>query len=211
MKKIYILSEGSYSDFHIVGVAEDKETAEMLSEKWGCDYNEYKLNSLEDAKLIQNKTLYEVTMWKNGNSEVKKDDYQDRDANEPDFYFWGGMDAGVEVIVEIECWADSPEHAVKIANEKRAYLIATGEWGLEESRLKKVQNEHIELQRKRYKTRIVHLNADESCSHRSLLASKPILNEAFYYQGNELYKIYRCQFCYEIVREEKVDEFRQFS
>lgn len=206
MKKIYILSEGSYSDFHIVGAAEDKETAEMLSEKWGCDYNEYKLNSLDDAKSIKNKILYEVTMWRNGNSKVKRDDFQDRDADEPNFYFWGGIDTGIEVIVEIECWADSQEHAVKIANEKRSYLIATGEWDSEVKRLHKAQDEYLESQKKRLKNRTVHLNDDESCTHISLLASKPMLNEAFYYKGEELYKIYRCQFCYEIVREEKVDE-----
>jgi len=206
MKKIYILTEGSYSDYHIVGVAEDKETAELLSEKWDCGIEEYNINTIEDAKYIQNKTLYEVTMWKNGNSEVKKDSYGTSDAYpEPTFRIWGGVCCGIETIVDINCWADSPEHAVKIANEKRAELIATGRWDEEEKVLKIEQEEYIKSEKSPYRGRAV-INEDGSCSHRYILASEPVFNEAFYHKDGELYKIYRCQYCYEIVKEERVEK-----
>lgn len=188
MKTIFILSEGSYSDFHIVGAAEDRETAELLSEKWDCEYEEYKLNTLEDAKYIQNKTLYDVTMWENGNSEVYS---QEGDARkEPMFGFWDGMYVGIEPIVIINCWADSPEHAVKIANEKRIQMMADGTWDREVEKITEIREEYFKQNRRPV------LNKDGVCKH-------PYSDAARYHKDGKVYKIIRCQYCFEIVREEK--------
>ena len=191
MKKIFILSEGSYSDFHIVGAAEDKETAELLSEKWDCGYEEYKLNTREDAKYIQNKTLYNVTVWENGNSEVEKYCSQEGDARqEPVFCFWDGMYVGIEPIVIINCWADSPEHAVKIANEKRIQMMADGTWNREVEKITETREEYFKQNRRPV------LNKDGVCGH-------PYSYAARYHKDGKVYKIIRCRYCFEIVREEK--------
>jgi hypothetical protein len=189
--KIYILTEGAYSDFTILGVAEDMETATFLVNKWGgeIEIREYYLNTKEDSKFINGKTLYEVTMWKNGNSKVEKDKNQVADAyTDPKFYFWGGMrSGGVEVIMELDCWANDEKHAVKIANDKRASLIASGEWDSHVKDLEKEQREYFE-------SRQQHGN----CSHTNV-------NEVMAYRGNELHKVYTCKYCHKILKEEKIE------
>jgi hypothetical protein len=205
MKKIYIITEGSYSDYHIVGVAEDRESAELLMEKWCADdIEEFNINTVDDAKSIQNKSVFEVTMWKNGKSSVRipKYNHQIDVHTSPDFYFFGGMlSGGIDVIMSLYCWADNEEHAVKIANEYRTMMIASGEWDSNVIEKKREQEEEYALQRKRnFKS-----EADvENCDHVNYWNERPALYVVESYRGDGKYIVSTCKKCLKVLKEELV-------
>lgn len=142
-KKIYIITAGKYSDYHIVGVAESKEVAdELLSKYNGLEspsIEEYKINSKNDILEIQNKNYYIVRMDREGNSDSEE---------------WEGCYTDIDKEIELSylgrfskihpntpamimyVWANNLTHAVKIANEKRVQMIASGLWDEKETELK---------------------------------------------------------------------------
>lgn len=207
-KKIYIITEGEYSDYHITGVAEDRETAELLIKNWGRGQyiiEEYYINSLDDAKTIQNKTKFEVTMWKNGNSNVMKSNYQEGGfLQDPRFFFWGGMQTGgIEVVMELEVWANSKEHAVKIANEKRSRLIASGEWDLKVEELNKEQEEWYKYEREHagYYHKFLKKEEGVDCTHTNYMTGRQELYSAEVYKGDKKYLVYTCRYCHKVIEE----------
>lgn len=120
MTTIYIVTDGEYSDFAIIGVFDNKELAEKCATKFNCnkDILEYELNSMEGL-VNSDMNLYEVAMDFNGNSRCS--------ALHEDFYmgrigqaecFNGGMTT--------YCMAKDQVHATKIANERRVFLIDNG-------------------------------------------------------------------------------------
>ena len=50
--KIYVVTEGSYSDYHIVGVSDDVETARKIAEYRGAEVETYDTNDYTDDKLL---------------------------------------------------------------------------------------------------------------------------------------------------------------
>jgi hypothetical protein len=144
MDKIYAVSSGDYSDYHIEAIFESEELAQKylkekideLKEKYGKDHeywNEYR----EIEVYILNKKkmdigYYNVGMYKNGNV---RNVYKRN----------GRIDADEEVMIKqfkereehnkqrinkiINCLifcvsAKDEKHAIKIANERRTQLIA---------------------------------------------------------------------------------------
>jgi hypothetical protein len=205
MKKIYIITEGSYSDYHIVGVAEDKESAEILMEKWRADdIGEFNINTIEDAKYIQNKKVFEVKMWKNGKSNVIIPLYKcqiDVHTN-PHFVFFGGMlSGGIDVVMNLYCWADGEEHAVKIANEYRTRLIASGEWDSNVLEKKREQETEYNLMRRR---NFKNKDDVENCDHISHFNKSHSLYEVESYRDDGKYIVYTCKKCLKVVKEELV-------
>jgi hypothetical protein len=53
--KIYVITEGSYSDYHIVALCEDKEKAECVAEKVCGEVEEYET---KDADILCKKIPY---------------------------------------------------------------------------------------------------------------------------------------------------------
>ncbi len=126
MTTIYVVTEGSYSDYHIVGVYDNKELAEQFLKNIDevKKYNdmqieEYELNQNSD-KIKQGLMLYSVQMERDGTGDsflYSNGDESPLQLNE--FYpkrLYGCI------------WAHNEEHAIKIANEKRAQLIALNQW-----------------------------------------------------------------------------------
>lgn len=139
MEKIYIVTSGSYSDYHIVAVFSEKEKADlyldkMLSgryddedvEEWGVDVEEV-------PELLRHNYIYEVAMDRQGNlikiefasgdqleSAQKKNWYISRDiftkVNNGEPYFRTCV------------LAKDKSHAIKIAGERRAVIIAMNLW-----------------------------------------------------------------------------------
>jgi len=134
VSKVYVLTEGEYSDYHIVGVYSTKEDAEA-AKRWilgvknvssyfasGVVVEEYELDPHADA-IRQGLTAYRVRMAWNGDTEAvyRADD----DAYGRTICMGGGINAlaqGVSGVV----FARDEQHAVKIVNEKRAQMIAQG-------------------------------------------------------------------------------------
>ena len=120
---IYVCTEGSYSNYHICGIFDDKELAEIFCEKF-CDHaviEEWKLNPYE-SELYDDYSPYFVVMSKDGNV-IKINNtilYNSDSENIPYINFYNNM--CINVI------AKTKEHAIKIANEHRIQLIALNKW-----------------------------------------------------------------------------------
>lgn len=123
MTTIYVVSTGDYSEYHIVGICSTKEKAEILQTATNADgIEEWPLDELADF-AAQGYRGWAVYMQKCGNV-LKCYEHPLEDENSVRKYL---LREG-EVIVRFYCNAKSQDHAVKIANEKRAQMIANNEW-----------------------------------------------------------------------------------
>jgi len=137
--KIYLLTEGSYSDYRVVGAYTDKEKLEEFIYIYGDMYNpieEYELDDYPDnptynmlKKLLdKGYNCYYVVMEKNGNSICNL-------IKERRNYFklryeitdYGKYNSG-DVRLIVELWAKSEEQAVKVSNEIRTRILAENKW-----------------------------------------------------------------------------------
>lgn len=116
-KKVYIITKGAYSDYHICAVASDKNMAEKLcraytnNDRHKARIEEYDLNERpEDVRI---RYCVEIT---DDDVEVCVDDY---DNKEHEFGDMGDFTAYV--------LARDQEHAVKIAQDRRAEYLAKKE------------------------------------------------------------------------------------
>jgi hypothetical protein len=128
-QKIYVVTAGCYSAYHIVGVFSTKEKAEEFVKKYNktasdlnkAEIEEYILDQLE-RDLPPGHKLFFVRMTREGVvrevEEVKLSD----------FY---GFDFGFDLSGNLFCTVSAKDqaHAVKIVNERRVYLIASNQWG----------------------------------------------------------------------------------
>jgi len=116
-KKVYIITKGAYSDYHICAVASDKNMAEKLcraytdNDRHKAWIEEYDLNErLEDVRI-----MYCVEITDDG-VEVCENDYENKEFEYGDR---GDFTAYV--------FARDQEHAVKIAQDRRAEYLAKKE------------------------------------------------------------------------------------
>lgn len=126
MGKIYIVTEGSYSDYHIVGTFSTKEKAEehsllVLGEErqfYDAKVEEWDIDEIVDHP--KGMFFYNVVMTKDGKTQECKNvgcEYKNTDApygDNANFSFY--------------MWARDEKHAIKIANERRTQLIALNQW-----------------------------------------------------------------------------------
>ena len=133
-KRIYAVTEGDCSYYHIVAVFDKKELAQECIETWqgmhldklDIRIEEYKLNP-EILMLKEGETVYEVSMTREGDTKyVCHCDpilfpFKNVD------YFWSDDTGFLTKVI-----AKSKEHAVKITNEIRTQLIAENRWGKNE-------------------------------------------------------------------------------
>lgn len=118
MTKIYVVTDGSYSDMGVVGVFDSKDTAQQFVDKFSCnDVEEYELNA-KVKQINQNLTLYYVRMDYFGNTNHPPT------AEHEEEFFDSELVTMYAGNITTQCYATSPEHAVKIVNERRMFLIA---------------------------------------------------------------------------------------
>lgn len=122
MAKVYVITAGSYSDYHICAVSLDPQKAEVLAkfytehgydqagvEEYDADY--------EYDRIESGCHMYIVTFDKQGDVEhIAPDGTGTRE----DVFSWRGG-------VTAEVWAKDAKTAVKIAAEKRAMYLAEKE------------------------------------------------------------------------------------
>lgn len=131
--KIYILTSGSYSDYHIVGATTDENVAFELKKKFGADIEVFENRSDADVRSINGMRRYRVTMLANGNTfgRTTLDDdfkwYVPEFESKPVYNIYQHVDHK-EPRMGVYCWARNTEHAVKISNEIRVQLIASGKF-----------------------------------------------------------------------------------
>ena len=116
--KIYVITKGEYSEYHICAVAIDYEKACILQKKFSSKYDPAKIEEFDTEDfndIFAEKILYSVRFEPNGtvtNVFERDIDYFDPKDN-PVQVCWGK-----EVLVYV--FAFDKESAIKIAAEKRA-------------------------------------------------------------------------------------------
>lgn len=137
MKKVYVVTKGCYSDYHIVSVWSDKEKAEKIAKYWsyGCDsaeVEEWELDPDMPDDISSMKEYYHIKYarpigFDKGFWTAEKISKHGKDAEndvewtmERNNYSWFEMD------IFTDCVKDE-DHAIKIAQDKRAELIAISE------------------------------------------------------------------------------------
>jgi hypothetical protein len=119
--KVYIITKGEYSDYHICGVFSTMKVAKKASDLYGGDVEieEHKLDVIPDHPVDH--LWYSVFMTKEG--DTKNVSLSDSTASRK--VEW---QPAFELGVEFFMWAKDEKHAIKIANERRIQLIANNEW-----------------------------------------------------------------------------------
>jgi len=121
-RKAFLVTEGAYSDYHVLGVFTTKEKAEafadMFPEGQRPDIEETSLDAIDGFPV--GRLPYAVKFDREGNSTAKR--------TEPCRLDESCIPRGDGVHMLTSCWATDETHAIKIANERRAMVIAGGLW-----------------------------------------------------------------------------------
>ena len=119
-KKIYVVTEGEYSDYHICGVFSSRYHAQQAIKKLGGGLDVWVLDSVDPATFKLN--IYSVIMTRNGNTEectrLEFDWTSFGWAMET--RIWKTVDGNLRTYV----FAHDEKHAIKIMNERRVHAIA---------------------------------------------------------------------------------------
>jgi len=118
--KVYLVTKGSYSDYRVCCVCSTMEKAEYARRLYVAD--DIETEELDGLPEHPHGMLrYAVTMDRDGNSTCQTESLYYTTDDE-----WRPYGNGTHV--SFHMWASDKTHAVKIANERRAVLIATGQW-----------------------------------------------------------------------------------
>jgi len=120
LKKVYIVTQGCYSDYHIVAVFSNKEIAEKYAKKinseWDpADVEEWGVDAWVE-EIQKGYDAWEVRMKENGEAIVDKIDYAKYEWRKEPFVTETDYDG--EKFYIVYCLAKSKEHAIKIASER---------------------------------------------------------------------------------------------
>lgn len=140
MTTVYLVTSGSYSDYSVRGAFSTRELADEFMERchdgdWN-DIEEYELDAFLPQLRAGLMPWYVVMLY---NGTVERADPRtvspyDLDEVRRNGYIWPRSTApayrgkGIPDALTITVLAESQEHAVKIANERRTQMIASGEW-----------------------------------------------------------------------------------
>lgn len=120
--KLYLVTDGQYSDYRLRCVCSSPEKADHAKKFYAADNDieEYELDSLPDHP--EGMFWYSVMMDRDGNARyisIENGKYAHNDKWRP---------SGDNETVCFYMWAYDDKHAVKIANERRVMLVASGQW-----------------------------------------------------------------------------------
>lgn len=117
--KIYVITKGEYSSYHICAVATDPAKADQLAEFYSDRYDtasveEYDTEDVPD--LTKGKSVFLIRFDKRGNVDTAYENPEDWDDNAI------GMNANGAVWMYVQ--ADTKVDAIKIGAERRAKFLA---------------------------------------------------------------------------------------
>lgn len=120
--KVYVITKGAYSAYHICAVAADYEKACILQKKFSTKYDTAEIEEFDTEDfndIFTKKNLYNVWFGSNGNV---------REVFEEELDYFDPEDNPVRVLksgmVAVYVFAFDKESAVKIAAEKRAMELS---------------------------------------------------------------------------------------
>ena len=139
MKKIYAVNAGCYSDYRVVALFTTIELAnEFMAAVPDSDYNaveEFDLNPDTAGLIKRGYSSWSVRMLRDGSTEqVNRRDLSLYGVGDVGHRIWKRTEApaykgkGIPDCLMSTVWAKSEDAAVKIVNEHRAQMIASGEW-----------------------------------------------------------------------------------
>jgi hypothetical protein len=142
---IYVITQGEYSDYHIVCVFDDENMAQAYVDKFKFEeyyLEKYELNS--EAGRLENPLIpYKIFIDKDGVVDGDRGVHEGvmlDDDDMIDFFTdssWYIDKRPTRLI--IRCYAKDIDHAVKIANERRIQYIALNIWG-DNTKLRELKN-----------------------------------------------------------------------
>lgn len=120
--KVYVITKGEYSDYHICAVTTDEETAEKLAEKYSDSYDEALIEEFDtdhaEMSLTKKKIFYcAFDPNDSNNSEITISDTGSWEGITSDFFIVREYRNNV-LCVNVN--ADTEEEALKIASDKFA-------------------------------------------------------------------------------------------
>ncbi len=121
--KVYLVTTGCYSDYKVAGVYSTMKKAELARKLAGHDANpidEFELDAIPEHP--PGMLLFGVKMDKDGNVISWKT--CDSESSKS-LYEWRPWNCD---LIRFSMWARDSDRAIKIANEKRLMLIASGQW-----------------------------------------------------------------------------------
>ena len=129
MTKLFMLTQGSYSDYHVCGIYSTQELAGRASVLFGDDNNDVKEIELDEIpEAPPNLIRFQVEMGRNGEAPWLRRVAAVTGHGAPYFYE-RSFSPNKNLQVAVVCvWAEDPTHAIKIVNEKRIQMVASGEW-----------------------------------------------------------------------------------
>lgn len=139
MKKVYAVNSGSYSDYQVDAIFSTREKAqEFMTAVPDSDYNaieEYELDPGTADLIARGYSIFVVHMLRDGTTErVFHHDLDTYGVGNIGHSIWRRSTVPAyegknipDVLVSL-VWAKTEQEAVKIANEHRAQMIATGKW-----------------------------------------------------------------------------------
>lgn len=133
-KSIFVLEEGEYSDYHIVGVFSTRENAELVRAALNNEpsIDEWPIDPSVDG-LNKGYTPFNVLMLRDGSVEMHRTvELSSYNLRNP-YFVWKRSKApcfepNTPDCLNMTVLARDEAHAIKIVNEKRARLIAEGGW-----------------------------------------------------------------------------------
>lgn len=132
-KSIWVVEEGDYSDYRVVGVFSSEANARQIAALTGGEVAEWPLDP-NIAELNQGLHVYLVQMRKDGTVERRERMQNSGDClTSIGVSIWRRSQApaygpNTPDVMTAYVWATDETHAIKIVNEHRAEWIASGKW-----------------------------------------------------------------------------------
>ena len=134
MNKVFVVTSGTYSNYGIDAIFTTRELAqsfidafkadkwkEMVIEEWDLDPNKIHLKQNRKPYFLQINKKGDVSYLRLVNSSYGfKQDMPEAKISYTHTLEW----------MNINCYADDENHAVKIAGEKRSQILAANVWGI---------------------------------------------------------------------------------
>lgn len=133
MAVVWLIEDGNYSDYRVIGVFSTKSNAERIRDLVGGSVHPWELDPCIEA-LNQGHSMWVGEMRYDGSVErmdpIEIQSYQM--AGERSIWRRSTAPAyrgqNVEDCLHGTVWAKDRQHAIKIFNEERVQYIASGEW-----------------------------------------------------------------------------------
>jgi hypothetical protein len=138
--KIYVVTSGEYSDYHVVAIFSNKDVAEKFNKDMLIEENkieEWELDNVPEFPV----GLYPYHVEMKYDGHVVNINRQSMEYfQEYDYVSDYGYKEKINTMTA-KILAKDEKHAIKIANEKRAQMIANNEWLPDEIAIEKAKKE----------------------------------------------------------------------